>query len=67
VRVLPSEGRQRRVAARALRWIAALLRRAADLHHRPGSRRLPLEPVKVAGNVDERMCERRHQLFVRYY
>jgi hypothetical protein len=55
------------VAARALRSAAAVLQRVADFLDPPASRCLPLEPVKPSFDVDERMSERRHQLFVRYY
>jgi hypothetical protein len=54
-------------AATVLRGIGRWLERAADALERPAQRRLPLEPVHPAYDIDEAMRERRHQLFTRYY
>jgi hypothetical protein len=67
VRDIPLHAIDPGVAARALRSAASALHRVADFLERPATRCLPLEPVKASLDVDERMSERRHQLFVRYY
>jgi hypothetical protein len=68
MRDIPLDSIDPGVAAGALRSLAALLQRAADfLDPRCMARRLPLEPVKIVVDADQRIHERRHQLFVRYY
>ena len=50
-----------------LRALAATLRRGAAHMERPASRCLPLEPLAPVDCADERIRERRHQVFTRYY
>lgn len=67
MRDLPLDSIDPGVAAGALRSLAGLLHRVADFLERPAARCLPLEPLRIPADVDERISERRHQLFVRYY
>lgn len=54
-------------ASHLLRALATLLQRFADRIEAPAMRCLPLEPLRIADCADERIRERRHQVFVRYY
>ena len=67
MRDIPLDSIDPGVAAGLLRSVAGLLQRAADFLERSKARCLPLEPVKIACHADERIAERRHQIFVRYY
>jgi hypothetical protein len=48
-----------------LRAVAEALLRLADRMERPAC--LPLEPLLAIDCADERVRERRHQVFTRYY
>ncbi|HEX6634743.1 MAG TPA: hypothetical protein VF038_12300 [Usitatibacter sp.] len=67
LRDVPLEALHPGPAAFVLRGLGQWLERAADALERPSQRRLPLEPVHPARDIDEAMHERRHQLFTRYY
>lgn len=67
MRDIPLDSIDPGIAAGLLRSVAGILHRAADFLEHSKVRCLPLEPVKIACHADERIRERRHELFVRYY
>ena len=54
-------------ACHLLRACATLLQGFADRIEAPAMRSLPLEPLRVVDCADERIRERRNQVFLRYY
>ena len=54
-------------ASHLLRALAMRLQRFADRIEAPALPCLPLEPLRIVDCADERIRERRHQVFLRYY
>ncbi len=53
--------------SRLVRGLAAAVQRFAERLERPAMPSRALEPRKPSEDADERIRERRHQIFVRYY